>query len=78
MFKGSNMHYDIDDRHNVIGCGGIGIIDQMKQKIGLPGKINENLNLLKRHLPYHESDHIFNITYNTISGSTCLGDIELR
>jgi hypothetical protein len=23
--------------------------------------------LLKVHLPYHESDHVLNITYNTIS-----------
>jgi hypothetical protein len=36
------------------------------------------LGLLKRHLPYDESDHIFNITYNTISGGTCLEDIDLR
>lgn len=50
----------------------------MNQTIGLPGKINEKLNLLKRHLPYHESDHILNIAYNTISGGTCLEDIEAR
>lgn len=78
MLKGANIHYDIDGRHNGIGCGGIGILNQMNQKIGLPGKINENLNLLKRHLPYHESDHILNIAYNTISGGTCLEDIDLR
>lgn len=42
----------------------------MNQKIGLPGKINKKLNLLKRHLPYHESDHILNMAYNTISDGT--------
>jgi hypothetical protein len=78
MIKGANIHYDIDGRHNGIGCGGIGIIDQMNQKVGLPDKINEKLNLLKRYLPYHESDHILNIAYNIISGGTCLEDIELR
>lgn len=78
MLKGSNIQYDIDGRHQGISCGGIGIIDQMIHQIGLPGEINKNLNLLKRHLPYHESDHILNIAYNILSGGTCLEDIELR
>ena len=34
--------------------------------------------MLKRHLPYHESDHVLNIAYNALSGGTCLEDIELR
>jgi hypothetical protein len=34
--------------------------------------------LLKRHLPYHESDHVLNIAYNTLTGGTCLDDIEGR
>lgn len=78
MLNGSNIHYDIDGRHIGISCGGIGIIHQLVQKIGLPGEINSKLELLKRHLPYHESDHILNIAYNILSGGTCLEDIELR
>jgi len=78
MFSGSNIHYDIDGRHSGISCGGIGIIHQMVQKMGLPDEINSKLELLKRHLPYHESDHILNIAYNILSGGTCLEDIELR
>jgi hypothetical protein len=35
------------------------------------------LQLLKRHLPYHESDHILNIAYNYLAGGSCLQDIEL-
>lgn len=78
MLSGSNIHYDIDGRHSGISCGGIGIIHQMIQKMGLPAEINSKLELLKRHLPYHESDHILNIAYNILSGGTCLEDIELR
>jgi len=78
MFSGSNIHYDIDGRYSGISCGGIGIIHQMVQKVGLPDEINSKLELLKRHLPYHESDHILNIAYNILSGGTCLEDIELR
>ena len=34
--------------------------------------------MLKRHLPYQESDHVLNIAYNALSGGTCMEDIELR
>jgi hypothetical protein len=33
--------------------------------------------LLKRHLPYHESDHVLNLAYNILAGGTCLQDLEL-
>jgi len=77
MMSGKNIHYDVDGRHSGMACGGIGIIHQMVQKLGLPDQINGTLNLLKRHLPYHESDHVLNIAYNILSGGTCLEDIEL-
>jgi hypothetical protein len=45
---------------------------------GLIDAINENVYLLKRHLPYHESDHVLGVAYNLLSGGTCLQDIEQR
>jgi hypothetical protein len=78
VFKDVNIQYDIDGRHKGATCGGIGIISQMIRNLGLPGKINAALNLLKRCLPYHESDHVLNIAYNIVCGGTCLEDIELR
>ena len=58
--------------------GGIGAIHQMVQKIGLVDELNDKLNLLKFHLPYHESDHVLNIAYNVLIGGVRLEDIELR
>lgn len=78
MFSGSNIHYDIDGRNSGISCGGIGVIQLLAQKIGLIKKIDANLHLLKRHLPYFESDHILNIAYNILAGGTCLDDIDLQ
>ena len=46
-------------------------------KSGLIDEIDERLELLKRHLPYHESDHVLNIAYNLLAGGSCLEDIEL-
>ena len=49
-----------------------------EQERGLIDAIDERLHLLKRHLPYHESDHVLNIAYNILTGGTRLDDIELR
>lgn len=78
MFTASNIHYEIDGRHKGIACGGIGAIHLMNKKTGFVKEIDSVLHLLKRHLPYHESDHVLNIAYNVISGGTRLEDIELQ
>ena len=78
MFKASNIHYEFDGRQKGISYGGIGIIHLLAQKTGLIKEIDNNLELLKRHLPYHESDHVTNLAYNVLAAGTCLQDIELR
>ncbi len=40
--------------------------------------IDRHVEVLKVHLPYHESDHVLGIAYNVLCGGTCLQDIELR
>ncbi|MDZ7663779.1 MAG: IS1380 family transposase [Desulfotignum sp.] len=77
MFKASNIHYEFDGRHQGISYGGIGLIHLLARKTGLLKEIDNNLELLKRHLPYHESDHVANMAYNILAGGTCLEDIEL-
>jgi hypothetical protein len=66
-----------DGRHKGTACGGIGIIHTLAEQTGLIDEINERLELLKRHLPYHESDHVLNIAYNLLAGGSRLEDIEL-
>lgn len=78
MFSGSNIHYEIDGRHKGIANGGIGAIHLMNKKLNFVEEIDTVLHLLKRHLPYHESDHVLNIAYNVIAGGTRLEDIELQ
>lgn len=78
FLKAQNIHYEMADRVRAIDCGGIGAFHTLAVNSGLVEAINEKLHLLKRHLPYHESDHVLNIAYNTLTGGTCLDDIELR
>lgn len=47
------------------------------KRLGLDQAINERLDLLKVHLPYHESDHVLNIAYNLLAGNTRLEHLEL-
>jgi hypothetical protein len=76
MFKDSNIDYEISDRVRAIGFGGIGAMHKLVCKLGLDGAINENIILLKSHVPYWESDHVLNIAYNVLTGGACLEDIE--
>lgn len=78
MFRGGNIDYEMADRTRALDCGGLGAIHTMVLRLGLVDAIDENLFLLKRHLPYHESDHILNMVYNILTGGTCLEDLELR
>jgi len=78
MFRASNIHYEMDGRHKGISSGGIGAIHLMNKKLGFVEEMDTVLHLLKRHLPYHESDHVLNIAYNVIAGGTRLEDIELQ
>ena len=73
----ANVNYEVSSRINAIPCGGIGLMDQMVRSLGLPEAIDESLQLLKVHKPYHESDHVLNLAYNVVCGGTCIEDIEL-
>lgn len=76
--SGSNIQYEMADKSGAIACGGIGVFQRLVQRVGLVKSIDQKLHLLKRHLPYHESDHVLNIAYNMLLGGERLEDIELR
>ena len=78
MLSASNIHYEIADRNRAISAGGIGMIHQMVERLGLDDDINRAVNLFKIYLPYTESDHVLNIAYNLLAGGTCLEHLELR
>ncbi len=78
VMSASNIHYEMSDKARGMNCGGIGAIHKMVKRIGLIGEIDRDLELLKQHQPYHESDHVLNIAYNVLLGGVRLEDIELR
>jgi hypothetical protein len=76
MLKARNIHYDLADRARAVTCGGIGAVHLLAQRVGLPRLIDEHLHLLKRHLPYHESDHVLCLAYNILADGHCIEDLE--
>jgi len=78
MYTASNIQYEHSDRVRGLESGGIGAMQRLAQHTGLVDEIDRRVDVLKVHLPYHESDHVLGMAYNVLCGGTCLQDIEQR
>jgi hypothetical protein len=78
MMTATNIHYELGERCRAIGAGGIGVVHRLVHEVGLAEALDERVEVLKIHKPYHESDHVLNIAYNSLCGGQTLEDIELR
>jgi hypothetical protein len=77
MLGARNISYELADRDQAVCCGGIGMTHLLAQRVGLADLINLRVPLLKRHLPYFESDHVLSLAYNILTGGSCIEDLEL-
>jgi hypothetical protein len=77
LFQDQNIHYDYSEKVRAGRFGGLGLCRLLVQQLNLADLLDQKIHLLKRHVPYHESDHILNMTYNILAGGTTLADIEL-
>lgn len=75
---GGKVTYEISNRVNAVGHGGLGAVHQVVQRLDLAQHIDDNVHVLKVHRPYHESDHVLNLVYNVFCGGQTFEDIELR
>ena len=75
VFGAGGVRYEIGARISAMSFGGIGAVRRLVAKLGLAREIDGRLKLLKRHLPYHESDHVLNVAYNLLCGGTRLEDL---
>ena len=78
MFAARNIQYEIAERGRAVAAGGIGAMHLVAQRSGLIKLINQHVRLLKRHIPYYESDHVLNIADNILCGGSRLEHIEHR
>ena len=73
IIKASNIHYEMAEKARAVNCGGIGAIHLMVNKLGLRQEIDSRLHLLKKHLPYHESDHVVESDLQRVAGGSAAG-----
>jgi hypothetical protein len=78
MYTARHIQYEHGDRARGLVSGGIGAMHGLAQHVGLVAAIDRHVEVLKVHLPYHESDHVLGIAYNVLCGGTCLQDMERR
>lgn len=76
MLQSGNLQYEISSRAQATGYGGIGLIHSLALQSGLVQAIDEHVEVLKFHFPYHESDHVLNLTYNALTDGRCIEDLE--
>ena len=74
----ANIAYELSERARGISHGGMGMVAKVVKHSGLAEAIDSALHLLKIHMPYHESDHVLNVAYNSLCGGRTLDDIEHR
>jgi DDE family transposase len=74
----ATIGYELAERARGTAHGGMGVIARLVEKVGLAAEIDSSIELLKVHRPYHESDHVLNICYNSLCGGVRLEDIESR
>jgi hypothetical protein len=78
MITAANIHYELGERARGLAAGGLGALLLVARRTGLIAAIDHDLHLLKRHLPYFESDHVLNIAFNLLAGGRRLEHLELR
>ena len=76
VFAARNINYEIAARVQGISHGGIGLIQTLVQRLGLPEAINRKVKVLKQPKPYFPSDHVLTFAYNALCNGDCLEDID--
>lgn len=78
VLEGGNIHYQVSGRTQAISCGGLGLVQTVVDVVGLRENLDAQVQVLCRHQPYHESDHILAQVYNISTGGQCLEGLEAR
>ena len=76
MLNSGTVRYEVGANIDATGFGGIAAVHRLVTRLGLVEGIDERLQLLKVHLPYHESDHVLNLAYNVLAAAPGCEDIE--
>jgi hypothetical protein len=71
------LHVETAHRVTVTRFGGLALAEQFCRRHGVAALIDEHVEVLKLHMPYHESDHVLAQALNLYVGGTCLEDMTV-
>jgi hypothetical protein len=76
MLTSGKISYEVGGNVEATPFGGLFAMHRLVTRLGLAKAIDANLELLKIHLPYHESDHVLTLAYSVLCGGTRLEDVD--
>ena len=77
MLRMPRLHLETEERATVTRFGGLALVEQFCRRFKVAEGIDEHVEVLKLHLPYHESDHVLAQAMSLYVGGTCLEDMML-
>jgi hypothetical protein len=78
VIRSSSVRYELSDRIDATAFGGVAVAHDIVRRSGLAEAIDSQVSVLSEHRPYHESDHVLAIAYNTLCGGRTLAELDLR
>lgn len=76
MLTSGKISYEVGGNVEATPYGGLFAMHRLVTRLGLARAIDDGLELLKIHLPYHESDHVLTLAYSVLTGGTRLEDAD--
>jgi len=74
VMRDPKLHLEPETRGEITHYGGLVLAQQFSRWLRVPQRIDERVHVLKRHAPYHESDHILAMAYTLYVDGECLED----
>jgi hypothetical protein len=74
VLRQPKLHLEGDPRGEMTHYGGLVLAQQFLRRFRVAERVDTALRLFKRHLPYHESDHVLALAYTLYADGTGLED----
>lgn len=68
--------FDMTMRGNVTAFGGVALAAQLADHLGLREELDTSVQLLQRHRPYTDADHILSLAFASFCGARALDDLD--
>lgn len=75
VIRAPKLQLSVDERSVVTNHGGLALFLGFVRQFGVAQEIDASVSVLKKHMPYHESDHVLAQAATLFIGGTCIEDM---